>query len=88
VSEEKNLAEVEAERVKAMRIKLHDWRKNVGAQENSLNPAFDPALYRKLYVDVDVSKLKAGKTAAEMRPALQTWRDTMNQVVPKKTPKK
>lgn len=88
VSEEKNVAEREPERVKAMRSKLSEWRKNVGAQENTPNPAFDPVLYKKLYVDVDVSNLKAGKTAAEMRPSLQAWRNTMNEVVPKKTPKK
>ncbi len=87
-SEETNLAEREPERVKAMRSKLTMWRKNVGAQENTPNPAFDPALYKKLYIDVDVSKLKAGKTAAEMRPALQAWRNTMNEVLPKKAPKK
>jgi len=86
-SEEKNVAGRELERVMEMHSKLIRWRAEIGAQVNTPNLNFDPVLHKKLYVDVNVSMLKAGKTAAEMRPALQSWRDTMNQVVPKKSPK-
>lgn len=88
VGEETDLAAREPERAKAMRDKLAAWRTEMKAQENTPNPAFDAALYKKLYVDTDVSKLKAGSTATEMRGDLQTWRDGMNAVLPKKEKKK
>jgi arylsulfatase A-like enzyme len=88
IGEETDFAAREPERVKAMRDKLVTWRQDVKAQENSPNPAFDPALHKKLYVETDVSRLKAGRTAAEMRVDLQEWRDSMNAVLPKKQPKK
>jgi arylsulfatase A len=84
ISEETDLATREPDRAMAMRDKLAAWRKEMKAQENTPNPEFDAALYKKLYVDTDVSKLKAGRTAAEMRVTLQDWRDGMNAVLPKK----
>lgn len=84
VSEQTDLAARESARAKAMKDKLSTWRKEMKAQENAPNPSFDPALHKKLYSDVDVSNLKAGKTAAEMRISLQSWRDGMNAVLPKK----
>ena len=84
VSEEKDLAASESERVKAMKEQLAAWRTDVKAQVNTPNPAFDAALHKKLYVDVDVSKLKAGKTAAEVRAKYQEWREGMNAAVAKK----
>jgi arylsulfatase A len=84
VGEEHDLSGGEPERARALNDKLAAWRKAVGAQENAPNPAFDPALYRTLYVDTDVSKLKPAATAAAMRPALKEWRQAMNAVVPKK----
>lgn len=84
VSEEKDLSASEPDRAKAMQVRLAAWRKDVKAQENTLNPAFNVALHKKLYVDVDVSKLKAGKSAAGVRAQFQEWRDGMNAVVPKK----
>jgi hypothetical protein len=68
--------------------KLAAWRKAVGAQENTVNPAFDPARHKRLYADTDVSKLKPAATAADMRPGLREWRAGMNAVVPKKKAKK
>ncbi len=85
--EEHNLAAREPEKAKALRDDLIAWRKDVLAQENTLNPDFDAALHKKLYEDVDVSKLKAGRTAAEMRGALRQWRDEMDAVIPKKKKK-
>src|SRR5262245_737703 len=84
VGEEHDLAAREPDRARALKDKLAAWRKAVGAQENTPNPAFDPALHQKLYVDTDVSRLKAGETAAAMRPGLKDWREGMNAVLPKK----
>ena len=44
------------------------------AQVNRPNPDFDEALYRKLYVEVDVSRLRPAHTAAEMTKGLAPWR--------------
>jgi hypothetical protein len=84
VGEERDLAADHPDQVAALRARLEDWRTAVGAQANTPNPAFDPALHKKLYVDSDVSKLKSGPTAAAMRPALKNWREGMNAVLPKK----
>jgi arylsulfatase A len=83
-SEENDLAKREPERVATMKSKLAAWRKQIKAQENTINPAFDAAMHKKLYIDTDVSKQKATRTAAETRVATQAWRDGMNAVVPKK----
>jgi arylsulfatase A len=71
----------EPARVRQMLADLVAWRKQIGAQENTPNPDFDPALYRQLYEDVDVSKLRPARTAAEMTPGLQRWRQLMDRVV-------
>jgi len=85
--EEKDRAADQPDRVKAMRAKLADWRKSIKAQENTLNRDFDPELYRKLYIDTDVSRLRPARRAAEMTRKLAEWRKTMDRVVPRK-PKK
>jgi arylsulfatase A-like enzyme len=82
--ETKDRAGAEPELAKALRDRLAAWRKEVGAQENTPNPDFDPALHKKLYVDVDVSSLKPAATAAEMRPKLEAWREGMLAVVRKR----
>jgi arylsulfatase A len=83
--EKTDLSAREPERARQLRGKLARWRQAVGAQEMSPNPNFDPALHRKLYVDVDVSKLQPAATAAAMRPPLEEWRKGMDAVV-RKTP--
>jgi arylsulfatase A-like enzyme len=82
--EQKDLAGREPKRLASLRAKLASWRKEVGAQENRPNPDCDEALYRKLYVEVDVSRLKPARTAAEMTPKLAQWRRTMDAVTRKK----
>ena len=79
-SEANDLSAKHPSRVKAMLAALVAWRKSVGAQENRPNPDFDSRLYRKLYIETDVSKLRPAKTAAEMTPALREWRKTMDAV--------
>lgn len=63
---------------------LADWRKAVGAQENAINPDFDPALHRKLYVDADASRYDPLHATKEEFDRMQEWRKGMNAVVPKK----
>lgn len=81
-----NLFSSQSKRATAMKLKLLAWRERIKARENSPNPDLDEALYRRLYIDVDVSKLKPAKTAAEMTPRLAPWRKTMDKVVPRRKP--
>jgi arylsulfatase A-like enzyme len=67
-----------------LKRQLLQWRQDVGAQENTPNPAFDPAWHKKLYEDIDVSALKAEASAADMRPKLEAWREGMDAVLRKK----
>jgi arylsulfatase A-like enzyme len=83
IGEEHDLVVQEPKRAGELKAKLAEWRKAVGAQENELNPKFDPAWHKRLYEGVDVSNLKASATAAEMRSKLQEWRAGMNAVLPK-----
>lgn len=76
--EEENLSSREPGRVEELRAKLAAWRRSLGVQENRPNPDFDPALYRPLYVETDVSRLKPAPTAAGMRPKLSAWRSAMD----------
>jgi len=69
-----------------LKKKLDDWKASVGAQPNTLNPNFDPALHAKLYVETDVSKFRpqAGERAADAAKRLREWRREMDAVVRKK----
>ena len=42
IGEQNNLADVMPDKVAEMRAKLREWRKEVGAQMNQLNPDYDP----------------------------------------------
>jgi arylsulfatase A-like enzyme len=83
-SETRDLARDEPKRAAELKAKLAAWLKEVGAQENTPNPKFDAELHKRLYVETDVSTLKPGATAAEMRPKLAEWRKGLNDVLPKK----
>lgn len=83
IGERTDLSTKEPARVNDLRAKLAAWRKSVGAQMNTPNPNFDPALHRKLYVDIDTSLLTPDRTAATMRPKLEAWRAGMDAVVPR-----
>lgn len=88
IGETTDVAAAHPQVVGVMKANLAAWRKQLGAQENTPNPAFDADLYRQLYIDTDVSRLKPAKTAAEMTPKLAAWRKGMDAVVPKKPKKK
>jgi len=85
-SESSNLAAEQRERVQAMLQKLRDWRYSIGAQECSINEDFDSESHRRLYIDLDVSKLVPStnflstnflNTAEPLRP----WRQAMDKAV-------
>jgi arylsulfatase A len=84
IGQTKNLANAEPERTAQMKDSLAKWRKEVGAQQNKLNPNFDPAWHKKLYVDMDVSSVKPAATAAETAKQMQEWRQGMIAVLQKK----
>ena len=82
-SEGHDLAAREPRRVADLKAQLAAWRTSVGAQVNSLNPDFDPAWHKRLYSNIDASRLRPDKTAAEMTPKLREWRQAMDAVVSK-----
>ena len=84
VSETTDLAAKEPARVADLRGKLEKWRRDVGAQENRANPKFNGKLWRRLYHDVDASRLTLEDKASLMAPKLEPWRALMNDVLPKK----
>jgi arylsulfatase A len=62
--EAKDISAQEPARVAALRGKLEKWRREIGAQENRMNPKFNAKLWRRLYEDVDLSRLPVLATAA------------------------
>jgi len=81
IGEQNDLAGKESAQVARLK-KLHDdWLVAIDAQRNSPNPNFDPALFKKLYVDFDPSRPTLRSTAAEMEKDMAGWRALMNEVV-------
>ena len=76
--ESEDLSAREPERMSALRERLAEWRRAVGAQENARNPDFDPAQYKELYQATDVSRLKPKARASAMTPDLASWRTAMD----------
>jgi arylsulfatase A-like enzyme len=81
IAETKNLASQHPERTRHMHRQLSDWIRSMNAQTNVLNPDFDPALFRKLYEDVDVTRHVPTKASSEANARLLTWRKQMNAVL-------
>ncbi len=81
--ETNNLAARQSERVADFR-QLHSlWLLEVDAQTNAPNPGFQPALWKNLYEDVDVSRHIPARSGAARHDRLQTWRREMNAVLPR-----
>src|SRR5207253_3010631 len=81
VGERNDLAKQESAHVGRLK-KLHDdWLVAIDAQRNTPNPDFDPALFKKLYIDFDPSRPMLRATAAEMEKDMADWRKLMNEVV-------
>ena len=81
VSESNDLSQTEKQRTADL-LKAHQvWLDEIKAQRNIPNPDFDPALFKKLYVDFDPSRPIIRATAAEMERDMADWRKLMNGVV-------
>lgn len=81
IAETKNLASADPERAKQLGQQHEHWLNEIGAQRNTPNPDFDPALFKKLYVDFDPSRPTLRATSAEMATDMAEWRKLMNGVV-------
>jgi arylsulfatase A len=79
--EANNLAAQHPDRVRAMRATLAAWRKEIGAQTNAPNPNFNPARYREIYVDTDVSRFQPAQANEAQWLGVQAWRQMMNAAV-------
>lgn len=69
-----------------LRGKLEKWRREVKAQENTGNPKFNPAAWRRLYRDLDPSLVPGGATAEVVGAKFGSWRAAMNDALPKAGP--
>jgi arylsulfatase A len=83
IAEAKNLASQYPERTRDMQRQLNDWIKSMNAQTNAPNPDFDPALFGKLYEDVDATRHVPTKANSRAHAQLLEWRKQMNAVLPK-----
>jgi arylsulfatase A len=81
IGERTNLAAKESARLASLKKQHDDWLNSIDAQRNTPNPDFDPALFKKLYVDFDPSLPTLRSTAAEMEQDMAGWRKLMNEVV-------
>ena len=79
--EAKDLSTAEAGRTADMRAQLRRWRASVGAQENTMNPAADPELYRQLYVDFDPTRFDPLRADAAAWKAVAVWRQRMDAAI-------
>lgn len=79
--ERKNLATIEPNIAARLRSLLNEWRLAAHVQTNSLNPNFNPELYRQLYVDVDPSLFNPKTASAGMMKKMEEWRKLMDNVV-------
>ncbi len=82
--EQNNVAAMEPGLTNVLSRRFEAWTKRVKVQGNEPNPDYDEALYRKLYVETDVSKLRPAKTAAEMTKSLAGWRKAMDEAAAKR----
>ena len=78
VGETTDRSAAEPGRVADLRGRLEAWRRSVSAQGMTANPRFDPAAWQSCHAGIDVSRLPAAATAAEMVAALAAWRKAMD----------
>jgi len=86
VGEMQNLARRNPERAGEMGGWLDAWIGSINAQTNALNPDFNPALFRQLYEEIDVTRHVPTQATSHTQVRLLKWRKQMNAVLPK--PKK
>ncbi|MFQ3652157.1 MAG: hypothetical protein SNJ75_17700, partial [Gemmataceae bacterium] len=58
----------------------YQHRIDMNVQTMGDNPKWNQNLWRELYVDTDVSRLRPARSAAEMTPKLAAWRKKMDAV--------
>jgi arylsulfatase A-like enzyme len=81
VGEQSNLASSEPRRTARMARALASWRRGVGAQTNSVNPEFDSAAHRALYVDFEPSHFSPATADEAGHARVLEWRRQMNAAV-------
>lgn len=86
IGEQVNVSAENAEVAKTLAADLAKWKLSVGAQENLPNPAADPSLHRKLYIDRDPSLLAFQSDAKELGSQWKSWRQSMNQAIAGRQP--
>ena len=87
IGEGTDLSAREPRRVARLKNDLAAWRQRVGAQTNTPNPNFDPALHRQLYVDFVPSAFDPLRADAATWARVAAWRKQMDAALPKpKTP--
>jgi len=86
-SESHNAADAHPDIARSLQRELADWRKRVGAQMPTQNPAFDKALHDQLYVQQDPSRLIGRPRAADIAPKWLDWRATMRTVLDGRRPR-
>lgn len=82
VGETRNLAPRHPDVVRRLEAALAAWRTSIRAQSNEPNPAFNPALHKALYEDVDVSRYDPSTASPELQARILEWRRQMNSVLP------
>ena len=83
IGETNNLAVREPKRAEQMSRSLASWRRQMGAQTNMVNPSFDAAAHRALYVDFESSRFDPATAGGSGRARVLAWRRAMNAAVAK-----
>jgi arylsulfatase A-like enzyme len=81
VGETRDLSKAEPARTAELRERLRDWRRSVGAQENTTNSAVDVELYNRIYVEFDSTRFDPPRADASAWKAAAVWREQMNAAV-------
>jgi arylsulfatase A-like enzyme len=84
--ETRDLAPKETARAADMRARLADWRKSVGAQENTPNPNWDAELYKQIYVDFDSTRFDPLHADAAAWKNVAVWRERMDAAIRRPRP--
>ena len=81
IGEARDLTEQHPARAAALRARLREWRKSVGAQENTPNPNVAPDSYRRLYLDFDASRFDPLHADQAAWKAVANWRRLMDEAI-------
>ena len=84
--ESRDVTAQEPARAADMRDRLREWRKSVGAQENTPNPEWDAALYKQIYVDFDSTRFDPLRADAAAWKDVAVWRELMDDAVRREIP--